>query len=348
MKNDKVKMNGEGIESLHTHTTLSDGKLSHKEMFELTQRLGVSVIAFTDHDAVPNEETLRYLESVREASTKWIVGIEITAGLPKELSGQSHGGLHIIGLFVDPKNPRLLEHCEKAQKARVERMESMVANLKNLGFSITAEDCLQASGGDSVGRPHIVEALGTHPENQAVMTRLTEEMRKDSEHDSALRIKYESMLESGERQYPYTLFLSADSYKKAYMEPTYCPDLDEAVGLIRGAGGIASIAHYFTVKNKIPFSFIEQLLKEKRIDGMETVYGMWNLGKNSEQEMKDDQKELERLLDLHEGLKTGGSDAHKEEDMRQYAALTDFSRKSTGMTKKILDSGRVNRHFSSF
>ncbi len=335
------------IESLHTHTTLSDGKLSHKEMFELAESLGISVIAFTDHDAVPNDEALAYLESVRESSAKWIVGIEITAGLPKELSDQPNGGLHIIGLFTDPKNPALLEHCEKAQKARVERMKKMVANLQNLGFFITAEDCLAASGGESVGRPHIVEALGTHPENQAVMTRLMEEMKKEAEQDSVLRAKYENMIESGERQYPYTLFLSGDSYKKAYTETTYSPDLDEAVALIRGAGGIASIAHYFTVKKKMPISLIEQLLKEKRIDGMETVYGMWNIGKNTEQEMKDDQQELKRLIDMYGGLQTGGSDAHKEEDLRQYASLAEFSQKSAGMTQKILDSGRVARRFSS-
>lgn len=334
-------------ESLHTHTTLSDGKLTHQQMFELTQILGVSVIAFTDHDAVPNDEELAYLESVRESKTKWIIGIEITAGLPKELSEQSNGGLHIIGLFLDPKNTALLEHCEKAQKARVERMEKMVANLKNLGFTITAEDCLQASGGDSVGRPHIVEALNTHPENQAIMQRLVEEMKKDAEYDSTLRLKYESMIESGERQYPYTLFLSGDSYRGAYVETSYCPDLDEAVAIIRGAGGIASIAHYFTVKKKMPLLFVEKLLEEKRIDGMETVYGMWNIGKNSEQEMEDDQKELKRLLALHGGLQTGGSDAHKEEDMRQYASLRDFSSKSIGLTQLILDSGRVNRRFSS-
>lgn len=110
------------IETLHTHTTLSDGKLSHKEMFELAESLGVSIIAFTDHDAVPGDETLAYLNGVHGSSTKWILGIEITAGLPKELSDQSNGGLHIIGLFLDPKNNALLEHCEKAQKARVERM----------------------------------------------------------------------------------------------------------------------------------------------------------------------------------------------------------------------------------
>jgi predicted metal-dependent phosphoesterase TrpH len=347
MKNEKVRMNGGGIESLHTHTTLSDGKLSYREMFELAETLGVSVVAFTDHDALPNDETLAYLESVREFKTKWIAGIEITSGLPKELSGQSHGGLHIIGLFVDPKNAKLVEHCGKAQIARRERMGSMVASLKNLGFTITTEDCLRASDGDSVGRPHVVEALAMHSENQSVMMLLMEEMRKDSEHDPALRIQYESMLEAGERQFPYTLFLSADSYKKAYTEPTYAPDLDETVALIRAAGGIASIAHYFTIKKKMPLPFIEQLLKEKRIDGVETVYGMWNIGKNTEKEMRDDQKELKHLLALHDGLETGGSDAHKEEDMRQYVLLTDFSSKSVGLTQKILNSGRVNCRFSS-
>jgi predicted metal-dependent phosphoesterase TrpH len=335
------------IESLHTHTTLSDGKLSHKEMFELAKSVGVSIIAFTDHDAVPNDEALAYLESVRDSSARWIIGIEITAGLPKELSEQSNGGLHIIGLFVDPKNSGLLLHCEKAQIARVERMEGMVANLKNLGFIISAEDCLQASGGDSVGRPHIVEALATHPENQAVMTSLIEEMKKDAENNPTLRTQYESMIESGERQFPYTLFLSGDSYKKAYIDTSYSPDLDEAVALIRGAGGIASIAHYFTIKKKMPFPFIEQLLREKRIDGMESVYGMWNIGKNTEQEMLDDQKELKRLIGASGALETGGSDAHKEEDMRQYASLSEFSQKSIGLTQKILDSGKVNRRFSS-
>jgi predicted metal-dependent phosphoesterase TrpH len=347
MKNEKVKMDGGGIESLHTHTMLSDGKLSHKEMLELAGNLGVSVIAFTDHDALPDDKTLAYLESVRGSAAKWIIGIEITAGLPKELAGQSHGGLHIIGLFTDPKNPELLLHCKKAQKARVERMEHMVANLKNLGFTISTEDCLKASDGDSVGRPHIVEALAMHQENQGITERLIKEMKKDAEHDLALRSQYERMIEAGERQYPYTLFLSGDSYRKAYMEPIYCPDLDEAVALIRGAGGIASIAHYFTVKKKMPLSFVGQLLREKRIDGMETVYGMWNIEKDSAREDADDQKELGRLLRENEGIETGGSDAHKEEDLRQYASLRDFSSKSIGMTEKILSTGKVNRGFSS-
>lgn len=337
------------VESLHTHTTLSDGKLSHQEMFELVESLGVSVVAFTDHDALPGDAALRYLEKVRHSPAKWIIGIEITAGFPKELAGTPNGGLHIIGLFVDPKNTALLEHCTKAQEARVTRMKGMVANLNALGFRITEEDCLRASGGDSVGRPHIVEALRFYPENDAVMKALAEKMRKEAEDDADLRIKYERMIEAGERQFPYTLVLSGDAYAPAYIEASYCPDLDEAVSLIRRAGGIASIAHYFTIKKKMPLPFIEQLLKEKRIDGMETVYGAWL--RESENSQRDEiiaeQSELKKYIALHGGLETGGADAHTEEDMRDFAAKTQFSTRTAGFTKKILDSGRVRREFSS-
>ncbi|MCX6738641.1 MAG: PHP domain-containing protein, partial [Candidatus Parcubacteria bacterium] len=100
------------FESLHTHTTLSDGKLSHKEMFELAESLGVAVVAFTDHDAVLNEGALAYLESVRSSGMKWVSGIEISSAPPKEVEGLGKGGLHIIGLFVDPKNEALKEHCQ--------------------------------------------------------------------------------------------------------------------------------------------------------------------------------------------------------------------------------------------
>lgn len=336
------------IESLHTHTTLSDGKLSHKELFELASSLDISVLAFTDHDALPSDTELSYLESVREEKTKWIIGIEISAGLPKELANESNGGLHIIGLFTDPKNHALIEYCAQAKLARIKLMEEMVKNLTKLGFTVTKEDCLQASGGESVGRPHVVEALASHPENKAIVEELRKKMEMDSEHDTVLRQKYDEMMEKGERQFPYTLFLSTDSYISTYTNPSFGPDLDEAVALIRGAGGIASVAHYFTVKNKMPLPFIENLLKEKRVDGMETIYGLWNLGGSREEEMKNDQAALRQHLKTHGGLETGGSDAHKPEDLIQYASLQNFSKESIGMSRKIIDSGRINPKWSSF
>jgi predicted metal-dependent phosphoesterase TrpH len=335
------------FESLHTHTTLSDGKLSHRQMFLLAESLNVSVIAFTDHDAVLNDETLAYLGDVRSSRTKWISGIEISAAPSKEISDLGKGGLHIIGLFVDPKNHALKEHCRKAQTARVERMQKIVFNLKDLGFTISENDCSMASGGETVGRPHIVEALAGHDENKKVTDGLIEKMRKDAETDTIAREKYEKMMDGGVYQIPYSLFLSSDAYFRAYEEVYYAPDLDEATKLIRDAGGVSTIAHYFTVKKKMPIDFIEKLLKEKRIDGMETVYGLWHVGQKDESELETEKIELRRLLQKYDGMETGGPDAHSEEDMRKYVELGSFASPSIGMTEKLLASGKVQKQHSS-
>ena len=337
------------IESLHTHTTASDGKLSHKEMFELAESLDISVVAYSDHDAVLTDSAMAYLETVRTAKTKWISGIEISAAMPKELAAMDigKGGLHMLGLFVDPKNPGLMEHCKKAQEARVVRMQKIVAGLKELGFTITEEDCLKASGGETVGRPHIVSALALYPENKTVTERIRKEMEKDAETDPTIKEKFDAMMNMGEYQYPYVLFLSHDAYRKAYVDVSYAPDLDETTAMIRNAGGISFIAHYFTVKKKMPLSLIEKLLQEKRIDGMETVFGLWHLGKNDEMDLEEDKKNIRELLEKYGALATGGPDAHNEEDMRLYASSTKFSEPSEGMTEKMIASGKVSKRFSS-
>jgi predicted metal-dependent phosphoesterase TrpH len=317
-------------------------------MFELAESLNVSVIAFTDHDAVLNDDAVSYLENVRSSQTKWISGIEISAAPPKEISGFGKGGLHMVGLFVDPKNLALQEHCQKAQTARRERMQKIVSNLKELGFNISENECLIASGGEAVGRPHVVEALKMHPENEEVTKLLMEKMKKEAETDNTVREKYEELMNGGEHQIPYSLFLTSDAHFRAYEEVYYAPDLDETTKLIRDAGGISIIAHYFTVKKKMDYFFIEKLLKEKRIDGMETVYGLWQVGQKNESELEAEKTELGRLLKNHGSLAAGGPDAHTEEDMRQYVSLENFASPSIGMTEKILASGKVEKKWSSF
>lgn len=335
------------IESLHTHTTNSDGKLTYRQMFELAESLNISVLAFTDHDALLNASAKEYLESVRGSKTKWISGIEISAAPPKEIADMGKGGLHVVGLFVDTENVALREHCVKAQAARVVRMQKIVTNLHALGFQVTEEECLAASKGEMVGRPHIVEALKTHPENQKVIDGLREEMRLAGENDPSVREKYNGMMESGEYQYPYVLFLSQNAFRKAYESVTYAPDLDEAATLIRNAGGIISIAHYFTVKRKMPLSLLKKIMAEKRIDGVETIYGLWHTETSDSKELEEEKRVLHLYAEETGLFETGGPDAHSEEDMRKYAALHEFSEPSIGLTQKILDSGRVDRKNSS-
>jgi len=43
-------------ESLHNHTSISNGAQTHLEVLEIAEKYGFGTIAFTDHDTLPNEE----------------------------------------------------------------------------------------------------------------------------------------------------------------------------------------------------------------------------------------------------------------------------------------------------
>lgn len=334
------------IESLHTHTTISDGKLSHTELFELAESLNISILAFTDHDAVPTPKILAEIETLRGRNTKWIIGIELTTDLPSELKPNS-AGVHIIGLFIDPHNEVLLEHCHRAQESRVKRMRKIVEGLHGLGFIISEEECLQASGGESIGRPHIVEALRKHTENKVIIENLKKEMRVAGESSQKIKEQYDRMIQRGESTYPYTLFLTPESFKSVYSDHDYMPTLDEGVSLIRGAGGVAILAHYYTVRSKMPLEILENLLAEKRLDGVEVVYGLREYGTAGEEEIETERTILRELAKKYGSIISGGSDAHRKEDLEFYASNGWFSGETNGFTTNILTTANVNREFSS-
>jgi predicted metal-dependent phosphoesterase TrpH len=286
------------------------------------------------------------LVALRERAMKWVIGIEMTSNLPKELLPASTS-VHIIGLFVNPTNEALREHCHRAQGARVRRMEGIVGNLQKLGFRITKGDCLEMSEGESVGRPHVVQALEKYQENKVVMESLRREMAKDAENDTEIQKCYARMMEKGERQHPYTLFLSPDAYRNGYVEHDYMPDLDEAVALIRGAGGIAVVAHYGTIRSKMSLGTLDKLLAEKRIDGAEVVYGIREYGTVEEKTLVAERAVLRAIIQKHGALALGGSDAHTHEELKHYVASEWFSGETAGFTEHILATGHVDKKFSS-
>ena len=143
------------IQTLHCHTTTSDGEMSHLEILDFAEKLGISTVAFTDHDSVPNKKTITLLN--KNHKTKWIIGIEISSGLPKELKNQKHDLFHIVGLFVNPLNKNLLKHCKKVKEARIIRMQKTIKNLNKLNFKITEKECIKIADDGVVGRPHIAK-----------------------------------------------------------------------------------------------------------------------------------------------------------------------------------------------
>ena len=88
-------------------------------------------------------------------------------------------------------------------------------------------------------------------------------MAKDAENDPELKDKYEKMIERGEGQYPYVLFLDSAAYiPNVYVDYLYYTDLDETVRLIHNAGGVAILAHWSFSKSRVDEKVIEKLFKD--------------------------------------------------------------------------------------
>lgn len=337
-------------QNLHCHTKTSDGELTYKQVLDVCKEYKISVVAFTDHDALPDKKATKRLQDNHLHSTKWIIGCEISSGYPREIGGPA-SNFHIVGLFVNPFEKNLLKHCQMAQQARIERMERMVKNLRSLGFKISKEDCLKESGGESVGRPHIVAALMKKEKNLKIIEELKNKMAKEAAHSPEIQRKYEKMIAAGQsyRPYFYPFFLFLD--KKAFLadifvDYLYWKDMDESVKLIRDAGGVAILAHWSFSKYKVDGKMIEKFFKEGRLDGAEIVFrGAGPNGFNKE--FKKDMEIMEKLTQKYNVLQSGGGDSHTKEDLKLFAKQKWLAQKTIGLVEKMMKVRNLNLKFSS-
>lgn len=138
---------------LHIHTTASDGSLPPEAIVEGALQGGLDIIAITDHDTTASVDAAR---RAAEGST-----LRVLAGA--EISSVWNGhSIHVLGYGVDPESPAMIEHQERAQRARFERMGTMLDRLRAIeGIEVTMEAVLEAAGPDRemLGRPHLARVL---------------------------------------------------------------------------------------------------------------------------------------------------------------------------------------------
>lgn len=157
--------------------------------------------------SVTDHDTVAGLEEAAAAAPAR--GIELVPGI--EISAVADGrDLHILGYFVDASSDALRSLLERQQADRTRRVAAMADRLAALGCPIDAEPVLaDARRGRSVGRPQIALALVAAGH---VRTR-EEAFTRYLEHGCA-----------------------------AYI-PRVGTSAEDVVRVIRGAGGIASLAH---------------------------------------------------------------------------------------------------------
>jgi predicted metal-dependent phosphoesterase TrpH len=136
---------------LHLHTTASDGRLQPGEIVSLAVKVGLDVIAITDHDTV---DGIAPALAAAEAFPSFTVvpGVEINTDVP-------HGEVHVLGYFIDYTGPKLATTLQRLRDSRWKRAKKMIAKLSGLGMDIEWQRVRELAQGGSVCRPHIAQAL---------------------------------------------------------------------------------------------------------------------------------------------------------------------------------------------
>ena len=194
---------------LQSHSTHSDGGLPPAEVVALAAAAGVELLALTDHDTVAGVPEA--LAAAREHGIRLSPAAELSS-----VHGQ-HEDLHILGYELDPSDPGLQAALEDFRADRGRRILAMADRLRELGFALDDE---AFAGRESVGRPHLADAVLAHPAN-------------------AERLAREGIKGKKELFPPYLV-----PGAKAYVARSR-PTVEQAIEVIHAAGGVAVWAHPF-------------------------------------------------------------------------------------------------------
>jgi hypothetical protein len=179
------------------------------------------------------------------------------------------GILHILGYYVDSTHDLLSSRLAQLRNARRTRISTIVEKLRDLNILITEQDVYGYAGDGSPGRPHVANVL------------------VDKGFVRTSQEAFDNYLAKGASAYVEKVKLEAH----------------ESISLIREAGGVAIMAHPYTLGYENPRALGDCLdqLKEMGLEGIEAYYPRHS----HEQVMTYARLAKERGL-----MVTGGTDFH--------------------------------------
>ncbi len=136
---------------LHTHTSISDGTLTPKEIIHQAKETGLSAVAITDHDTIAGLEEAQ-LEADK-LGVNFINGIEFSTAFGKNRL------LHILGIGIDPHREGFLHIYTNFRKKRSDRLSVVFEKLRSMGVDIDREATKPFVSGGFMDRQAIAKCL---------------------------------------------------------------------------------------------------------------------------------------------------------------------------------------------
>jgi predicted metal-dependent phosphoesterase TrpH len=269
---------------LQSHSRHSDGALPPADVVRAAAEAGVELLALSDHDSIGGVREAR--QAGEEAGLRVVPAVEIST---IDVRGAD---LHILGYLIDADDAGLLERLEGYRAQREGRAMAIVEKIKELGFEVdeAALDA-RAAKGESIGRPHLAQAVVSHPGN-------------------AERLEADGLTEPSAFLVAYLI-----EGKPAFV-PRQGPSVPDAIGSIHDAGGVAVWAHpFWDVEEPDAVRETVERFHSYGLDGVECFYPTHS---SEQSTMLADQ-----CADLGL-LSTGSSDFHGPEH-RQFNRFRAFS-----------------------
>lgn len=261
---------------LHCHTTYSDGTYSVREMLEEASKINLEVLSITDHNSVES-----YIEmdnmNVRELfDGRIICGCEFTTKFDDRL-------IEVLGYGIDytKVNEWLKErYNEKVGTRNVQELfNRLVKIIDDLGLKYDYDKLHYPQSDNDFFERSFYEEIIKYPENLDIVN---EDIFKT----------FSDFFRKGLTNKKSKLFLNAIEFK---------PSIEEIINLIHDNGGIALLAHPFQYKFNDTEDFLNKIISESKLDGIECFYTTFS---------DEQSKYLVEFAKENNLLISGGSDCH--------------------------------------
>lgn len=232
--------------------------------------------------ALTDHDTVSGLDEAARVADE--LGLEFVPGV--EFSASiGPASVHMLGYYVDATSDELLATMQQTRRDRESRAERMVARIA-ADYPLTWDDVLAvAEPGATLGRPHIADAL-------------------------VARGIVADRLEA---------FASILHWRGGYYQPQEAPSPEDAVRIIRRAGGVPIVAH--------PASRGSRVMEPGRLDALIHA-GLAGIEVDHRENSHEARATLRAIAERHSLIVTGSSDYHgagKPNQLGEYTtALTEL------------------------